>query len=177
MPSFTSTIRKELFSIKLLIGTCIIALLYLGLSVLLLNTQLFQSLLIQHVSFLEITSLFFSLFGGLWTSLSLADFLLTITSALFVGLNFMLVIRTLSVVEQKGKMHLSIGGATLISLVATGCASCGLSLLSVLGLSATLSFLPFHGLILHAGALIFLLLSTLYMLRQLHNGIYCKVER
>ena len=175
MPSFSSTIKKELVSLKLILGTSIIALLYLSISVFLLNAQLFQSLIQTHTSLMEISIIFFALFGGLGTSLSTTDFVLSILSAIFVGINLMLLFRTLSVIEHKGKMHLSIGGATFISLVATGCASCGLSVISVLGLSASLSFFPFHGLLLHIGSLGLLLFSTWYMLRQLHNGMYCKV--
>jgi len=175
MPAFTLTLRKELLSRRLALGTLLIACLYLSLSVLLLNWALFASLIQQGESILRLFSLFFTLFGGLWTSLSAIDFSLTILSSLLVGVNFMLLIRTVYLLEHKGKLRFSIGGATLFSIIATGCTSCGLSFLSILGLSASLSFLPFHGLELHISAVFLLGLSIVYMLRQLHNGLYCKI--
>lgn len=177
MPSFFSTVRRELLSLPLLLGTLGFALLYLGISVSLLNMQLLFSVAQTTQSLVDFFSVFISLFAGLWTSLSLSDFILTISTSLFVGMNIILLIRTIYLLEHRGKVRLSVGGATIISLVATGCTSCGLSLLSVLGLSASLSFLPFHGAELHVGALILLFLSSIYMLRQLHNGVYCKLPQ
>ncbi|MDE2025875.1 MAG: hypothetical protein KGJ07_05255 [Patescibacteria group bacterium] len=175
MPSFTSTLKKELVSIKAVAITLAVACLYICLSVLLLNNKLFIDLFASHTPLFTIATLFVSLIGGLWTSLSLSDFILTILTALLVGTNIMLLMQTVSMLENKGKIHLSIGGATIFSLIATGCTSCGLSLISVLGLSASLGFLPFHGMELHVGAVILLFVSIIYMLRQLHLSVYCKL--
>ena len=177
MPSFTSTIKKELLSVKFISITFLVALAYISISVLLLNSTLFTSLVKSGTSFLELLLLFVSLIQGLWTSLSVTDFVLTMLTAVFVGANAALIIQTVSLLENRGKLHLSVGGATIFSLVATGCASCGLSFLSVLGLSASLSFLPFHGLELHIGSVVLLLLSALYMLKKLHDGVYCKIPQ
>jgi hypothetical protein len=169
MPSFRKTLTKELLSLSLVFGSLGIAIIYIVLYVFLINMRLLTS----AFSF----QLFFSLLIGLPQSLSPFDVVLTIITALLVGINSMLIIRTIYVLEHKGKVHVSIGGATIVSLVTTGCGSCGLSLISVLGLSASLSFLPFHGLELHIASIILLIFSIWYMLHQLHNGLYCRIKQ
>ncbi len=177
MPSFSQTLYKEFLSPLLLIGTICIALLYLTLSVFLLNMRLFGFLFLTHTSFATFFSLFLSLLAGLSTSMSSLDFILSITSALLVGLNGMLIFRTLYFLEHSGKVRLSIGGATVFGIIATGCTSCGLSLLSILGLSTSLAFLPFHGLEIHVGSLMLLCISAFYMLSKIHTSMYCKINK
>ena len=177
MPSFSNTVKQELLSWKIFISIIIIAFLYISLSILLLNNRLFFSLIQDHLISFSTLLLFFSLFVGLWTSLSASDFFITILTALLVGINISLLLRTIALLGNKEKLHISIGGATIIGFVTTGCASCGLSILSLLGLSTTVSILPFHGLELHIGAVILLFFSCWYMLRQIHNGIYCKIKK
>ncbi|HSW96915.1 MAG TPA: hypothetical protein VLF89_03750 [Candidatus Saccharimonadales bacterium] len=102
-------------------------------------------------------------------------FLLAVT-ALLVGINFMLAFSNIQKIKQKGKISLSLGGASIIGLAATGCTTCGLSLFALFGLSAAVSTLPFHGLELHIVALILLLISLGYMIKKLHEEVYCTVS-
>lgn len=175
MPSFSSTLKKELVSLRFFLITLFVGGIYLCISVVLLNIHLFTALIAAHEQFGKLLVLFVSLLTGLWSSLSINDFFLTLVTALLVGVNISLLLQTIYLLEHKGKVKLSIGGATVIGLIASGCTSCGLSLISILGLSTSLSFLPFHGMELHIGAVILLLLSGYYMLRQLHNSLYCKI--
>lgn len=174
-PWILNVIREELFSLSSLLWILVGALAYTALSVILLNFRLLTSLLPAPFPFLAKLSIFFSLFLGLWTSLSMLDFLLVIINSLLVGATIVLLAKTIYQIGHSKKMKLSIGGATLISLISTGCASCGLSILSFVGLSASLSFLPFHGMEIHILSTLVLLFSLIYMLRQLYNAKYCLI--
>ncbi|HSW87602.1 MAG TPA: hypothetical protein VLG12_00395 [Candidatus Saccharimonadales bacterium] len=118
-------------------------------------------------------SLMIALLQGFQTLFSPFDLFLLLITALLVGINFMLALSNIQKIKQKGKLSLSLGGASIIGLAATGCTTCGLSLFALFGLSAAVSSLPFHGLELHIVALVLLLLSLGYMIKKLHEEVYC----
>lgn len=64
-------------------------------------------------------------------------------------------------------------GAGIISIVAAGCASCGLSLASIVGLGSALAVLPFRGFELYIASIAILLLSLYYNLSSLYKA--CKI--
>lgn len=174
-PSLWSTISEELFSVSSLISILGVSSLYILLSVILLNYKFLLATTSSTFQLSAKISIFFSLLQGTWTSINHTDFILMIVNAIFFGINILLIIKTLSVIEHQGKVRLSIGGATIISLVTTGCASCGLSIISILGITASLSFLPFYSMLFHLSATLILIFSTCYMLKKLHDGKYCRV--
>lgn len=177
MPPFSSTIKKELLSIPSIIIVGILTTIYIIFSMFLLNYRLVIQTIIGTNPLSFKIALLSSLILGSWTGLSHIDFFLLIISAILIAINFLLIGKTISYLKNSKKLHLSIGGATLVSIVSTGCASCGLSLFSILGLSASLSFLPLHGMELHLLSIFFLLVSAIYMLKKIHASKYCKIKR
>lgn len=173
-----NTIRKEILSWRSLIFVLCVAVLYILLSGILLSTKLISGIFVANFAIeFKIKFLFF-LLTGFWETLSFLDQALLVSDAFLTGLNLLLVYKTISSLNHKGKIRFSIGGATIISLITSGCASCGVSVISILGISSSaLSFLPFHGLELHLLATVLLLISFIYMLRQLFVGIYCKIPQ
>lgn len=176
-PSLWKTIGVEIFSFQTIFWAVLFGIFYLFSIQLLLNFRLLSDSVARGFSFSSTLILLFSLFLGAFTSLAGEPLTLSILflNAFFVGLNLVLLGKALASLQGKGKVHLSLGGATLFSLATAGCASCGLSLLSVIGLSASLAFLPFHGAELRVVSLGLLVVSALYMLRELHEAKYCKV--
>lgn len=174
-PTLRSTIQKELFSLSSLVIIFVFAVCYIILSALLLNYKLVNDTITNNFSLNSKLTIYFALLQGIWTTMHIWDSALLILNGLLVGINLLLIGKTIFLLEHMGKVRLSIGGAALITLVTTGCASCGLSLLSILGLSTSLSFLPFHGLELRVAATLILLISGIYMLYQLHQAKYCRV--
>lgn len=175
MPSASvlKTAHEELLSFFSIGIVLIVAALYWVFSVVLLNYRLF---LFSPVPFINKLQLLIQLLPGVWTGLSLIDFLLFALTAILVGYNILLLFKSIMFLRHKGKLRLSIGGATLIALITTGCLSCGLSVLSILGLSASLSFLPFRGLELHILSVVLLIFSFAYMFWEIHRVKYCKVK-
>lgn len=176
IPSVLSITRKELLSFKSLFFVILLSASYLFLTILLLNDRLILATLTQPYPFIDKANIFLSLLGGLFTAFSPLDTIILFLNAFFVAVNILLMIRTLTVLRNQGSIRLSVGGATIIGFISAGCSSCGFSVLSILGLSTSFSFLPFHGLELHLAALAFLAFSAFYMLKKLRDGIYCKTN-
>ncbi len=176
MPTWKELIIREFFSFKALLLIPFFTLLYATLSVVLLNYRFIYQIFSENFQLHYKINLLLALFSGLWTTLSLNDFILFVINALLVGINCYLILKTFYSLEHDGAVKFSIGGATLIGLVTTGCTSCGLSLLSLLGLSTSFSLLPFHGLELHLVAITVLLISLVYMTKKLYAVHSCKLH-
>lgn len=162
---YLETLRFN-YSKKILILLLSIFFSYLLLSVFIMNHNLVYATIIGDFPLSYKFSLVSSLFIGLYTALSLLDFYLLIITAFLVGLNFTLLILTIKNLKNSS-VGFVVGGASIVSIAAIGCTSCGLSILSVLGFSAALAFLPFDGLTVHLISLFLLLFSTFYMLKKL----------
>jgi len=63
-----------------------------------------------------------------------------------------------------------------LGIVSTGCASCGFSLLSVLGFGGALSFLPLGSHTLYIFSIPILLVSGVYMLKKLNDSRNCEID-
>lgn len=173
-PSLLSVTKKHLFSLQSVAWILVITISYLALTLFALNYRFITETVSGSFPLATKLTILLSLAEGLFTAFSPLDTWITILSALLVGINIVLIGKTIYTLEHTGKVRLSVGGATLLSLVATGCSSCGFSLLSILGLGSSLSFLPLHGLGLHLLSVGLLLFSTYYMLKKLRDGLYCK---
>lgn len=169
------TIKIELLSLKSIVIAISLAFAYAVLALFLLNYRLLYQTFAGNFPFMYKAKLVFALLSGAWTGMSHFDFFLFVINALLVGINLLLIGKTVSAFQQSGKVHVTFGGAALIGLATTGCTSCGFSLLSILGLSSSVSFLPLHGLELHIIAIMLLVISFLYMINQLHKTKYCRV--
>lgn len=175
-PSVRTTIRNELLSARFLCFTFLIAICYIILSLYLPNYRLVLSTITGGAPLTYKSTLFTELFLGGWAAFTPADSMLIVTDAILVGANIVLLARAMRKLRQQGAMELSVGGAAILGLVTAGCSSCGFSALAILGLSTSFSFLPFKGLELHILATIMLFLSLYYMLKKLHEKIYCKIK-
>lgn len=175
MAPFGTLIRQELFSFWSGILIIIFSLLSLSSLQFLFNYRLLQSAFLQGYPPPAIGSLFLSLFIGSFIAASPFLFALTMTNALLTGVNIVLLGKAILYLRGNGKVHVSLGGATLFSLASAGCLSCGFSLLSLIGISASFAFLPFSGILLRVISILLLLFSAFYMLRKLHNARYCRL--
>lgn len=176
-PSLWKTVQTDVLSLETFLWIILIGFLYLFTLSLLLNYQLIAHIIAAGFPLLSILSLVGSLLLGSFTTMSaepltLCAFLL---NAALVGLNLVLVVKAFRGLEKGKRIYVSLGGTTLFALVTAGCTSCGISLLSVLGLSATLAFLPFHGAELRIISLVLLTLSAFYVIKKLHEAKYCRI--
>lgn len=166
---------KKIFTPFSIIFIVSVAALYTCFAAYLLNYRLVLETLNHTFPLSYKATLLYQLATGIFASFGVVDSLFLIANGLLVGLSLVLIFRTLSTLEGMGKVKVSIGGATLLGLVAAGCGACGFTIFSLLGISASLSFLPFHGLEIHVLSFIVLLFSIGYMIRKLLLAQVCKL--
>ena len=126
------TIRLEVFTLRFFLLSLLFSFLYIFLFVFIPNNKL---LLYSFVNFPIHTTfnLFTSLVVGLPKSVSGIDLLLLLVTAGLVGVNISLILKTLKRLKNQ-KVRISVGGGTILAIVATGCSACGLSIISLFGL-------------------------------------------
>lgn len=168
-----STIKLELFTPRFFVSSTLFSILYIFLFVFIPNNKLLLYS-INNFSIATSAKLFLTLIEGLPKSLSGIDFIFLIITSILVGLNISLIAIALGRLKNQ-KVRLSVGGGTLLAFVATGCSACGLSIISLFGLSAaSFTFLPFKGVELNIIAALLLLFSFFYSLRKLNE--VCEVK-
>lgn len=172
-PALSTT--KKIFTIPSVVIILFIALLYIFFAVFLMNFHLFITLIPGAYPIAFKLTLLYELVTGLGISLGIPDSILLLCIAMLVGLNVVLIFLTIQTLEGMGKVKLSVGGATLIGLVAAGCGACGFTIFSLLGISASLSFLPFHGLEIHVLSFLVLAFSSWYMIKNLIEAQVCRL--
>ncbi len=161
---------------KFIFPTSVVTVIYILLVVYLRNLVLINDTFFSSFSIPERLKLYGSLILGMTTSMTYVALLLMFVTAILTGLNITLVIQRLSEIQKMGKIHLVAGGSTLLGIVGGGCASCGLPVISVLGLSQTLLFLPFKGAELPYISIFLLSLSLYFLIRSNRNAKACEIK-
>lgn len=160
--SFLSTILLgEIKKRKFLPKALFIAFSYLFLAIFLFNYPTFHTFIFNDYPIFAKIRILTILFFGSFQILSIRDSILLIIVSLLFGINIELVLRKLKFLKSKGSLHIAFG-AGIVSFVAVGCAACGLSFGSIIGLAWILAMLPFHGLELYVLSIVILLVSLFY---------------
>jgi len=164
---------QEIKQRNFLFKSLLLSLCYFVIALILFDFRTYESVISQSYSFatkLNITSL---IFMGSFSILGIRDSILIGVISFLFGINLELVLRKLKSLKDRGGLHITFG-AGLLSLVAAGCASCGLSFASVLGIAALVSLLPFRGLELYIVSIVILLISLFLNLQTLVR--VCKLK-
>ncbi len=151
-----------------------ISITYLIIVTFLMNSSLIMATILGNFGIEYKFKIFTSLFFGMWTSMSGTGFALLIVTAVLTGVNLTLLIKKLKSLKKQGNLKLVVGGSTLIGIVGSGCASCGLPILALLGLSGSVAYLPFRGIELSYIS-VMLLLFSLYHLIKANNKNECEI--
>jgi len=86
-----------------------------------------------------------------------------------------LVYLRLKAMRGNGKLNIMVGGSSMLAIVGSGCAACGLPILALLGLSGSLVYLPGHGTELSVIAVLLLLTTFYYMIKSYPTEQVCKL--
>lgn len=133
-----------------------------------MNLSLLKSTITGDYSLIYKISLLLVLLEGMWTAMSFAGFILLFFIAILTGANLTLLFEKIITLRKFNKLQLVVGGNSLLGIVGSGCAACGLPIISLLGLSGSLMFLPLHGIELSYISLI-LLSASFYLLFKNRN--------
>lgn len=172
MSPLLTCLHKTLFG-RLSLLTYLVAALYILLPGALLNFSLLWETALSQAGINYKLNLFWQIITGPLFLLEPIESLLLLFTALLLGINVALLFESISLLRQEKKLSISLGGATLAALVGSGCASCGISLLSILGISS--SFLPFHGIHLYIFSSTLLFISLLVSSKV--NAKACRLPR
>lgn len=171
-PSTLLVFARQTLTSRFILFSGLFSALFLSLSMILINILNFISIGSAPYELLVKVRIMTLLFFGSFQSVSGLDLLLLLAVSMLFGLNLGIVIKKYRFMRSQGNLQLTIGTG-LISLGAAGCASCGLSVMSLVGLGAALTILPFGGLELYAVAIAILFASLLYNLNSLYQA--CKI--
>ncbi len=167
---------RQVWSLRVILLAAAIAILYVVATVYLMNASLVQDALFGAHSPSYRWNILIALLVGMWTAMSgLSLFLLT-TVAILTGLNLMLTLERLQSIRSSGKMHWAIGGSSILGIVGSGCASCGLPILALLGFGGAAAYLPFQGVELSLLAIILLAVSLHVLIKGQVWQTHCAVE-
>lgn len=166
---------KRIFNIPSVITILVVAFLYICFAAFLMNYRLVITVITGSFPLTFKLTILSQLVGGIGVSLGRVDSMFLFLNGILVGLNIVLIVLTIQSLEGMGKVKLSVGGATLIGLVAAGCGACGFTIFSLLGVSTSLSFLPFHGSEIHILSFLVLAFSSWYMIRKLIGAQVCRL--
>ena len=160
----------------MIVASTLISIVYLVTVTFLMNSNLLVTTLFGNYGLDYKFKIFISLFLGMWNSMSGTGFALLIITAILTGINLTLLAKILKNLKKQGNLKLVVGGSTLIGIVGSGCASCGLPVLALLGLSGSVAYLPFKGVELSYLS-VMLLLFSLYHLIKTNNNNECEIVK
>lgn len=167
---------NSIWSKKVIISTVIIAALYVVATICLMNAGLVKDAIFGSHSLNYKWNLLIALLAGMWTAMSQLSLALLVIIAILTGVNFALTVQRLQTLRASSKIHLAVGGSSLLGIVGSGCASCGLPILAFLGLSGAIFYLPFQGLELSILAIILLFVSFYILVRQRTKQLVCAAD-
>lgn len=138
---------------------------FLILATILLNYKSYLSFITADYPLFPKLNILWLIFIGSLSTLELRDILFLLITAFLFGINMELVLRKLKFLKKRGGLHITLIGG-LLTITATGCASCGLSLASIVGLGGVIALLPFGGFELYILSITILTASLFYNLHS-----------
>lgn len=167
--------KDILLSKKVLGCALVIAIAYVLLAVYLMNFSLVKDTVLGSYPLAYKFNLLIALLGGMWTAMTRFSLLILVLTALLTGINLTLLVLRLSVMRGSGKLHVMVGGSSLLAIVSSGCAICGLPILALLGLSGSILYLPFQGAEISVAATALLLMTLYFMIISYPTEQVCKI--
>lgn len=134
----------ELKSKSFLIPTLSVALIYVLLINYLMNVNLLKDTFLGTYSFGYRFNLLVSLLGGMWTAMTHLSLVILILTAFLTGANLTLILKRIKLLKSSPGIHLTLGGS-ILGVIGSGCVACGLPIISLLGLTGSIVYLPLRG--------------------------------
>ena len=126
---------------KILIPTLVISVLYFLVKTYLMNSRLAVDTLMGNYPVTYKFNLLTALILGMWSAMGIFGLTILLATSLLTGANLTLLVQRLTTMSKLGNVHLVAGGSSILGLATSGCAACGLPILSLLGVSGSLAFL------------------------------------
>ncbi len=157
---------KTLWFGKVIAMTLAVTAFYVVMTAYFMNTSLVHDAIFGDHSWEYTQSILLALLFGIGTAMSGVGITLLFTVALLTGANVALLVERIRSARVSGKMRAAVGGSSLLGIIGGGCASCGLPVLALPGISGAIAYLPFQGMELSIVAIILLAVSLFSLLKN-----------
>ncbi len=161
---------------KFIVSTLTISSVYIIFTIYMMNGELVKNTLLGNFPLDYKFDLMIALLQGMWTAMSGAGLFILFAIALLTGINLVLVFQRLSLLRSAGKLHLVVGGSSVLGFIGSGCAACGLPILAILGLSGSIAYLPFRGMELSYLSIFLLLVSLFFLTKKINEAKSCRLN-
>lgn len=161
---------------KAALSTLIIVVIYVVLTILMMNGELVKQTILGNFPLDYKFNLLVALITGVSTSMTELGLFLLFITAILTGINVTLLFKKISQLKSSGKLHLVVGGSSFIGIIGSGCAACGLPILSFFGLAGSIGFLPFHGSELSLIAIAMLSFSLYLINKNIKENNFCELK-
>lgn len=151
-------------------------LLYLTLQAYILNHTLLNQTLTGAYPLSYKFTLTFAVLTGYLNTLPPLYFWITLLTTLLIGANFAFALASFRRARSFGEMKFTVGGSSLLAVVSSGCPSCGLTALSLLGPSTGAFSFLLQDERLQVGVLGILALSLFYNAYQAIKNPVCTIK-
>lgn len=158
-----------------LFSSLVISSIYLIATTFLMNGGLVKDTILGVYSLQYKINLLLALLQGMWTAMNGTGLLVLVLTALLTGANLTLLWQRIQQMGSFNNLHFVVGGNSFLGIVGSGCAACGLPVLSLLGLSGSVIYLPFRGAELSYLAVILLSISFFLLLRSFLEQQSCPI--
>lgn len=170
-----TTFIQEVFNIKYILFIVFFTIFYSIFTIYFINYKSIISIIENSDSLLGKIIIILMLLEGIFSAFSKLDAILLIFTGFLIGINLSLLIITAEKLRGSG-IKFVIGGGSILGIISTGCASCGFSVLSVLGIgTGFFNFLPFRNSTFYFFSIGTLIFSIIYMVKKLRDGNSCNV--
>lgn len=161
---------------KFIFSSAFIATTYMFAISMLMNISLVKDTFSGSYSFTYRLNIVIGLIQGMWTSMSGTGLFLLIATAILTGLNISILSERIKTLKSQGNLKFVVGGSSILGVISSGCAACGLPILAILGLGGSLAFLPLRGMELSYISILVLSYS-LYLLLKPNPTNNCTINK
>lgn len=162
-------LHTELSSFTFVRHVFLISLVYGIIAIYLVDFRAIINIIENRYSFVSTFTILILLFPESLQTLSLLNIVLLILISFIFGLNTQLIVTRIDLLTHAKNLKITMG-AGIISIIANGCSACGLSLLSILGLTGAITILPFRGIELSLLGLTLLSITLFYNLDSIDKA-------
>lgn len=168
-----TVLKQEILSFKSLLLVVTLALFFIMISLVIINIPTISSIILNDYPIIVKLNIISLIILGSFSATSRLDLFMVSIMGILFGLNMTLLINKYNALKRRGNLRI-MAGTGIISVFAAGCASCGLSFASIIGISAVIALLPFGGIELYILAIGILLISLYFNLKQIIK--VCKIN-
>jgi len=166
---------RQIYTKQVIVIAFLISLAYLMLAVFLMNNSLVRDTLMGSYSLEYKVKILSGLLYGITTSMTTIGAIVLISISFLTGLNISLLINRVNILRKSGGIKIAIGGSAVVGIIASGCAACGLPIISLLGFSGLVMLLPYHGFEFQFIVIGLLVISLYFLIKSSIEDIRCEM--